>query len=253
MYKPLQYIDTTKLSPGIIYNEYSPAYSLAEYVACFWSVNATCSNAPHRILPDGCIDILFDYNRNISFLTEISSETETLHLDGSIKFVGIRFLPKAIPYILKCNASEFINSGYEIKYVTPSLNEMSEKVLNTADIFKAIDIIQNELLAFFKNFIINDKFDRMLAQSLQSRGCLSVHDLASCHSLSEKQITRYFKENIGLPTKEFLNIVRFQNLLLIMKNQKNNNLHQSLDLGYYDQSHMIKDLNKYFGNIKNIY
>jgi AraC-like DNA-binding protein len=255
MYKPIQYIDQTRLHPGICYREYSPSPALSEYVACYWTLytNGKINNEPHRILPDGCIDIIFDLNSHVSFISGVASETSHLLLSGTIDMMGVRFLPKAIPFILKSNASEFLNNGFETGFVVKSLCQMIENVLCAADRFQKLRIIDDELKIFFKDFSINGRFSGILEQALDGRGCLTVSELAAYHEISEKQLGRYFKEYVGLPTKTFLNIVRFQNMLTAMKNKNNNILNQSLDLGYYDQSHFIKDINKYYGNIKNIY
>jgi AraC-like DNA-binding protein len=255
LYKPLQYIDHSKLHPNINYKEYFPSFSLSEYVACYWILNTQgkVNNVPHRILPDACIDLIFDFTANVSFISGIANETANLLLDGTIKTMGIRFLPKAIPFILRSNASEFLNNGYETGYVVKSLQQMADKVLNSADSSQALKIIPDELEIFFKDFKVNDRFLKILEHSLYCKGCSNVRELAAHHEISEKQVTRYFKEYIGLSTKEFLKIVRFQNLLSLIKNRKNNILQHALELGYYDQSHLLKDLNKYFGSTKNIF
>ena len=48
------------------YAEHAPPPDLAPYVACFWtgasSPVPTC-RAVHRVLPDGCVDIIFAFGR----------------------------------------------------------------------------------------------------------------------------------------------------------------------------------------------
>jgi hypothetical protein len=47
------------------YNEYTPPASLQSYIDCYWSYvtdTATISSHNKPIIPDGCIDIIFDLN-----------------------------------------------------------------------------------------------------------------------------------------------------------------------------------------------
>jgi hypothetical protein len=51
------------MSAPLSYTEQLPPYDLAPWVACFWQIaggiaDGTCVR--HRVLPDGCTDILFD-------------------------------------------------------------------------------------------------------------------------------------------------------------------------------------------------
>jgi len=42
------------------YREYTPIAALRPYVACYWTSTAPGGPSARRILPDGCIDILFN-------------------------------------------------------------------------------------------------------------------------------------------------------------------------------------------------
>ena len=45
------------------YREYPPCSALDEYIECYWSREARVggeSPTTQRVLPDGCVDILFD-------------------------------------------------------------------------------------------------------------------------------------------------------------------------------------------------
>jgi len=47
----------------MVYAEYPPPGDLAVWVACFWRITGcTTHGAPfqHRVLPDGCADLMFD-------------------------------------------------------------------------------------------------------------------------------------------------------------------------------------------------
>ncbi len=63
-YRPLQApkIQQHLLNAHYQYREYAPSKSLESYVACYWIVDhqASTRSVLHRIVPDGCADIIFD-------------------------------------------------------------------------------------------------------------------------------------------------------------------------------------------------
>jgi hypothetical protein len=48
---------------ALSYREYPPPADLARWIACFWQIDGAVgesSGFSHRVLPDGCADLLFD-------------------------------------------------------------------------------------------------------------------------------------------------------------------------------------------------
>jgi AraC-like DNA-binding protein len=255
-YKPIQYLDQSRLHRNIDYQEYAPSQGLAKYVSCYWTfyTREDVHHESHRILPDGCIDLIFDFKTGSSLISGIANETAHLVLNGSYKTMGVRFLPGAIPFILRSDASEFLNNGFETGFATGALKGIADKIFDLDGEYGILKKIDNELVFFFRDFHADRRFSGILDHALKSRGCLNVRDLAGYHSLSEKQITRYFKRYVGLSTKEFLQIIRFQNAISLMKDVRSSRiLRHSPEIGYYDQSHLLRDLKKYFGDSENYF
>jgi hypothetical protein len=44
----------------VAYRERSPSAALAPYVEAFWTIDTPSGAPSHRVLPDGCMDLLFD-------------------------------------------------------------------------------------------------------------------------------------------------------------------------------------------------
>lgn len=254
MYKPIQYIDETKINPGIKYREIDPPPSLAQFTACFWRIDSIHDilNVTHRVIPDGCIDIICDLQEKRSFISGIYDQTEYHNLNGKISYFGIRFLPNAAPFILKCNASGSLNNSIEIDRSSGILLQMTDRIFNGKNDDFITDI-QTHLESFFKNYYINNRFNILLKHSLETHGSISVQDMALYHGISEKQIGRCFKDNIGISTKAFLRIIRFQNTFKSFIKDRHTNVMQAIESGFYDQSHLIKDINFFLDGIKNIY
>jgi transcriptional regulator GlxA family with amidase domain len=76
----------------------------------------------------------------------------------------------------------------------------------------------------------------------QSSGSLTISKLAEYIGLSDRQLNRIFTLHTGLSTKTFSQIIRTQALLRGCYEDKLSTFHRSLDLGFYDQSHLSKSL-----------
>ncbi len=81
----------------------------------------------------------------------------------------------------------------------------------------------------------------------ESRGMLPVSEQAAFVDMSERQLQRRFKEEIGLSPKEFSNVVRFNHVYSHMQRTRKLDLDIALQCGYFDESHMLKDLSYYLG------
>ena len=82
----------------------------------------------------------------------------------------------------------------------------------------------------------------------ESKGNISIGELAAETGYSECYIRRVFEEVHGISPKVFEKIVRFQNMLDRMDKESFRGIGDiALESGYYDQSHMIKDFKNYTG------
>ena len=89
--------------------------------------------------------------------------------------------------------------------------------------------------------------DSILQKIIQSNGSIRSNELSDQFAYSEQYLNRIFKNQTGLTPKSYSNLVRFQNALtLLLNNPQMIDLSElSIQSGYYDQSHMIKEFKKY--------
>ncbi len=259
-FSPLQYVDLSGVHPDVQYREYSPSPALAGFVACYWSVVSSrpLTDVPHRVVTDACMDIICDFSARQGFMAGIADSTELLRLNGNVYSFGIRFLPHCIPYLLKHNAAEGLNAALPGEDSDPLLREMIQRILDleTPDVPAACCRLAEQYLAvFFSEFRIQDRFGSLLGQMLASRGGITVGELSDCHRLSEKQIGRCVKAHLGMTPKSFLRILRFQHTLSLIKQRGiySSSAELAAEAGYYDQSHLLKDLHVFLGDVRNIY
>src|SRR5262249_48274142 len=74
------------------YAEHLPGPGLAAHVACFWSVACDQAGA-NRVLPDGCMDLLFDANTGSAALVGTMTGALLVPHAPRARIFGVRFRP----------------------------------------------------------------------------------------------------------------------------------------------------------------
>lgn len=98
-------------------------------------------------------------------------------------------------------------------------------------------------------------FVRLRQYIYNSGGTASVEELADVIHVSKRTLERIFKKNVGISPKEFLRIVRFQEVLRRLQSANVDNeisakeslLQIAFELGYYDHAHLTNEFKKYSG------
>ncbi|NBD27465.1 DUF6597 domain-containing transcriptional factor [Paenibacillus glycinis] len=111
-YHPLQppVLLTNRSDADYRYREFEPGEPLRPYVACYWTVETRTSSPPgkHRVIPDGCVDIIIDLNASSAnaFAVGIMTGCETPSLAEDRSLLGIRFFAEGARRFIRCPVSE---------------------------------------------------------------------------------------------------------------------------------------------------
>lgn len=185
-YHPIQALKNDFLKDKISHREFFPRKELRPLVACYWMIKSkdfSLFSTVQKLLPDNCLDIVFDLKKRSSYVAGLWDKTSEFVISEKMDFVGIRFLPKAIPFLLKTNAFELTNrcslyNGFETTSVCPGLKMMVEKVLNLNHNQDIKDIFDDALIRFFSDFTIHRKLSGMLDLILKSYGNIRIGKLS---------------------------------------------------------------------------
>jgi AraC-like DNA-binding protein len=84
--------------------------------------------------------------------------------------------------------------------------------------------------------------------ALALKGMIAVSDLARASNVSTRQLERLFHERVGLSPKQFVRIVRFQEVLRATRSGADCGWAAvALEHGFYDQAHFINDFKAFVG------
>ncbi len=170
-------------------------------------------------------------------------------LDETFDYIGIRFLPTMFPQIFGIDGRALSNRYLKLTDVIPKVATFIEDSFDVSSDFSEIVV---KLDIFLISQIKSASFDwdnrlyNALGTIFKSQGTLNIEALDT--GISQRQLRRVFQYYIGDSPKTFAKVVRFQNILKAKpstKSLRENKLF--FDVGFFDQSHFIKDFKKFYG------
>ncbi|WP_236978860.1 AraC family transcriptional regulator [Membranihabitans maritimus] len=238
----------------VSYMETPPDFRLSDFIYCYWQLatqKPLDKNFIYRVVTDGCIDILWEANSpHQNFITGFSNQYMEFQLETTFNYMGIRFLPTAFPLLFNLPASELTNRFEDLYAVNSLLSMQISQSIEGSNILESVKTkLDNLFLLIIRDHqtISDPRLFHSLEIILQNKGQVGIEkDLET--GLSTRQLRRLFKFYIGDSPKTFSKVVRFQSFLNqnpTRKNIRGNKIY--FDLGYFDQSHFIKDFKNFYG------
>jgi AraC-like DNA-binding protein len=243
-----------------------PGSLLENFVKCYWTLEAPAAEYPEkqRIVPDGCMEMIFHYGNLYEQFSEDGSSikqprcfvfgqiTSPLEISptGVTGIVAARFQPDGFAPFVGIAVSEMENKAVELKVLfgEEGLN-LEEKVLAEKTNEARIKVIEKFLLqALQRDDAINRITKQIVQVLLESNGQMSVDDLAEGLQINRRQLERKFSSAIGLSPKQLSKMIRLQNTLKMMGQKQFTSLTSlAYENGYFDQAHFIKDFKEFTG------
>lgn len=251
LYRPIQPAVSSKTA-FVTYQEFLPHESLQPYIYCFWRLrSAEVLTEPffYRIVSDGCIDIFFQLNdTKTAFAMGFCKEYTSYDLGSSFDYIGIRFLPSMFPQLFEISAKELSNVCEPLDNVLPKVSAYIQlyfhSLLSETEIIRRLNSYFLKLISM-KEFSLDNRFYNAMELILNEQGVL---ELDFNTGISPRQLRRLFHYYLGQNAKTFAKVVRFQNILRAKPTVTSLRQHKIFyDLGYFDQSHFIKDFKSFYG------
>jgi len=238
----------------VSYREIPPDSRLQNLIYCYWELKTSqkLQNVfTYSVVADGCIDIIFQLDDpSQNFVMGFCKKHTEFFLDNTFHYIGIRFFPTMFPTLFKIDAKELSNRFEKLE---PVAKETSHFITDNFSDIDPISTVKNKLDRYFirkieeKNLDVDKRFLHALNIILKNFGVVKVQTNLDI-GLSPRQLRRYFEYYIGDTGKTFSQVVRFQNIL--NSKPSTQSLKQNkifFDLGYYDQSHFIKEFKNFYG------
>jgi len=207
-------------------------------------------------VPDGCIDIMFYWNKD---LKEIGADVlgtllrpHAVSVHAGCCYFGVRFLPGQPLLFESLPFSELVEQAVPLSKNEENL-ALLERIIMAQNFDERIEAFMK---IYLPKYIVSVRdasaeiINRwMLQKILEEKGNVRVRELAESMGYSERYASRIFAQYSGITPKKFCRIIRFQNVLQEIEEQymSNHSFWEYNENGYYDEAHLIHDFKEFCG------
>jgi AraC-like DNA-binding protein len=244
-----------------------PTGILAQFIKYYWVMEKSPLevDVSERVIPTGNIDLMFHfkncfkvkcsdnntYLQAYSFISGISNSYADVTTNGETGLICVTFHPFGACNFFNFPLLEIENSNISLDCIFGNESkEIYEQLCVAQFLSERIAIIENFLLA---KLSVPAKRDSLLLKSgieliNQSQGQISAATLSEKLCITPKTLERKFSVMVGKTPKQFIKIVRFQNILNTFSVANSVSLTEiAYASGYFDQAHFIKDFKSFSG------
>jgi len=222
--------------------ESSPSRQLRGVVHSYIQISAVKPTS-YPMVPDGT-QALFVGADGAMVSGGISQAIE-LQLPALGEYFGIRFYPGALRHLFNVDLNEISNQLVDSQFLgSPFIDQLHHHVYQYTDFQQRAQLCDQWLLRRLERHPFG-VFEQALGLIYDSRGNIEIErGLAKNIGLSSRQLNRLFRRNTGFSTKSFAQTIRFQHACRQLYVQPENSLEIAMNLGYFDQAHLLTDFKK---------
>jgi AraC-like DNA-binding protein len=226
------------------YLEIRPSPRLLPYVECYWTRGATEDDLDHRVLPDGCADILFSRQGDEPvglLVVGTMSRYRAVPIAAGQSFLGVRFRPAMAAGFLSEPLTDQLlplESLWGAK-----ARRLYDQLAHSRSLERSIQILESHIQTTPAISATQKAIDYMV----QRKGLVSVDELANGAALSARQFRRQCLALTGLTPKHLCRVIRFRHAVSQIHGQPGW-ADLALECGYYDQAHMINEFRELGGS-----
>ena len=211
-------------------HELAPSADLAPFVEAYWRSDDV---AAAHVLPDGCADIVFGSDGTAMVVGTMTRPLDTVATPGMF---GIRFRPGRAAIAIGAPLTEVTDVRVPLGDVTKCFPAMDPERIET---------VEEALRKLFANKKSDRRVDTAVDVILRSGGRATIDRIAAAAGVSRQHLARAFAYHVGVSPKTFARVIRFRRSLAAIG--RRNWAELAVELGYFDQSHLIADFREFAG------
>ncbi|WP_353780057.1 helix-turn-helix domain-containing protein [Winogradskyella sp. 3972H.M.0a.05] len=250
------------------FKEYYPSEFYSKYIDSYFEIDSRyiIEDITDLVVPDGTFGLLFIDEKNLRRSTSINNPPITLKKStifgqktkpinyyftkGSTSAFGIKINPCGFHLFTGLTSKEFKDLFVEIDLLgNLDLMDLESKVFEAEGVDKKIKAVEDYILLALSKYGLDDDhflFESIVEYIYSYRGEVRFQSLTETFNTNYKKIERLFDKYLGISPKTYIRIVRFNAAVNLHMNNKHESLTQiGLQLGFFDQSHFIRDFKKF--------
>ena len=248
------------------YEVYTPLPELQPFIKCFWSLEDDAKSEPvkQRVLPDGCMEMIFHYGdlyrqyfedgtstiQPRSFIYGQITKYIEIAPTGRSGIISARFLPDGISPFINIPLSALENKAVPLTEIFNENGKLLEgEVIKAKDNQERIKLIETFLLSKLSEQPVIDAITKSCVDVIfQTKGQIVLTELADKMDINRRNMERKFLSVIGISPKQLVRVARLQATLKMLEQKKTMSLTEiAYENGYFDQAHFIKDFKEFTG------
>lgn len=249
------------------YQTFKPHKDLESIVKFYWTLEVPfdLKNKKQKIVPDGCIEMTFNFGDKIKRYTSendfilhpnamvMGQRTKSYYIlpVGNVDTFAICFYPIGFVNFVKTTLENLVDKETPIAelFGQAEANELEQHMIQAINTQQRINIIETFLL---KKLNLKNTIDNVVKTTvdalLTTNGTTPINVILKDNISKRRQIERHFKKQIGISPKQLGKAIRLQATLQLLLNKESKTLTDiAYESEYFDQSHFIKDFKDLVG------
>ena len=258
----------TILKIDTIFDFYKPKPPLSKFVDSFWLYEGyEPEYKPERILPTGTLELVINLRQNELRFYDAEGAENCCRLSGAVVsgasgrgftpdtpeeafMIGVHFKPGGAFPFLGLPAGDLADTHVDLETLWgPSAGRLRERLCEARTSAERFQLLQEALLSRLchgveQHYAVSAALEMFGKNQAGPR----VREAAKYLGLSQRRFIQVFKAEVGITPKLFSRIQRFQQTrTFIQHNPSINWADLAVDLGYFDQSHLIREFLEFSG------
>jgi len=237
-----------------------PSPALAGYIERFWYLNGAPSHQQQQVLPTGSFELMFNLGGNDLIFrngqqpdkhTSLSGAVVSgifarpLYIESQRQMMGVHFKPGGAFRFLGTPANALAETHVDLDTLWGiAATDLHAQLSEEVNITRRLHLLESALVAQLHAADEENPSIQTAIHILTSDTCeTKIRDLAARLGFSQRHLIKKFSDQVGVTPKVFGRLQRFQRALnLTYGNVTPNWALVAAECGYYDQSHLIHDI-----------
>ncbi|GGO04618.1 helix-turn-helix domain-containing protein [Saccharibacillus kuerlensis] len=233
---------------------YDPASELSDFVRHYWTVEWDLTGTDshvQEVVPNPCVNLVIERGRTGCFTPSTARFSKSL--SGKGKVFGVKFRPGGFYPFLREPLSPLAGLPIPVERIITAAGSELEQAVHTQCSGDLVHMLDTLLLAANPRIDAETRLlHEMTARIAEDRELTKVVQLCECFGLEKRTLQRLFNCRVGLSPKWVIRLHRLQEAAHLLDQSREAGRRPSLlqlshELGYYDQTHFIKDFKTVVG------
>ena len=215
-------------------------------VSSYYSFEADRTHGQIIAVPDGCVDILFDCDKDSpqAHVCGSTMEAQAAPLKHRHRYFGVRFAQGVLPDFLDVSAADLVGRRCPLLELVPEFEPVFAQIVETEAFSDQVAIFQ-----YFQAGKSPRALSSVTARAIQAiwenKGDVRIQQLEEVTGFTTRTLQRQFQNDMGMSPKAYCRIVRCQSAIHEITHRARLTFSDlACELGYSDQPHFLREFKK---------